>query len=64
MTFAGVGMPLDGGTLPEAGIVELVELFRVVGRVELALVVVVMFSDCVFVVFWGSTVRVVVELVI
>lgn len=63
MTFAGVCMPLDGGTLPEAGVVELVELFRVVDRVELVLVVDVMFSDWVFVVFWGSTVEVAVELV-
>jgi hypothetical protein len=51
VTFAGGRRPLDGGTLTEAGVVELVEvvelleLFRVVDRAELALVADAMFSD-------------------
>ena len=57
-------MPVDGGALPEAGIVELLELFRVMDRVELALVVDVRFSGWVLVVFCDSTGEVAVELIV
>ena len=43
--FAGACVPVDGAALPEVGMVEPVELFRVVDRVELAWVVDVMFTD-------------------
>ena len=48
-------MPVIGGALPEDGVVELLELFKVRERVELALMVDVMFSEWLPVVFWGST---------
>ena len=64
MTFAALVNPPAGGTLPEAGTVELVELVRVEDRVELAEVVVVMFSGWVFVAFCESTLEVAVELVV
>jgi len=48
-------VPFNGGALPEVGVVELLELFKVRERVELALVVDVMFSEWFSVVFWGLT---------
>ena len=63
MLVAGACVPVDGGVLPEAGIVELLELFRVMDRVELALVVDVRFSGWVLV-FCDSTGEVAVELVV
>lgn len=62
--FAEACVPLDGAALPEVGIVESVELFTVMDRVELASVVDVMFTYWAFVVFWGSTAEVAVELAV